>query len=264
MADEKIYCQPVSDGSIVKGRSFGLACRAILLCIVFGWVIPSSAEEIRRQTYDGIPLDEPIQFRVLGVSLNVPAGYLVPWPTPAMRRRVNETPELFVEFWMPSKRYSEISPLSRIGFRPKERGRNQPPPDAYIVRVQHLRPRKLDDPNYVSPEQRFKNLTSVRGRPSYSLKEEEFGLVRFWDPNWPYANPEPFTNYRHLEGSDPQIILRCTPPHKTSLNPNCDGYVHFIADELSFYLFFALQDLPRWRESVIAVRDLFKSWAVDR
>jgi hypothetical protein len=124
-----------------------------------------------------------------------------------------------------------------------------------------LQPLKPDELGNRSPEKRFQNFTSIDGIASYSFREEEFGLVRFWRHDWPHPQPEPFLHYRHVEGSDPQILLRCTPPDRPSPNPICDGYVYFAADQLSFYLRLSRADVPRWRESVVAVRDLFKSWS---
>jgi hypothetical protein len=196
--------------------------------------------------------------------LRIPAGYLVPWPAEIMRNRVNTKPAIYIRFWMPEKRYLEINPLSSASFRPKEPGRAKPSSNDYVVWVNELRPLSVDQLGYLSPEKQFQNLTSVAGVSSFSFQEENFGLVRFWRHDWPYSHPEPFTNYRHREGSDPLILLRCTPSYQDALNPLCDGYVYFRGDQLSFYIIFSRTDLPRWRESSLAVRDLFKVWSGTR
>jgi hypothetical protein len=219
------------------------------------------SKQIRRTTYDGIPLDEPIPVRLRDVLLQIPAGYLVPWPTPAMRNRVNEKTSVDVHFWMPNKRYPEIDPLSMTDFRPREPGREPTPPEAYIVKARGLQPLRPDELGHRSPEQHFRNFTSIPGISSFSFEQEEFGLVRFWRNDWPHVQPEPFLFYKQPDGSDPQLMLRCTPPDRNPPNPICDGYVYFTADQLSFNIVFSRADLPRWRDSVLAVRDLYKSWS---
>jgi hypothetical protein len=86
--------------------------------------------------------------------------------------------------------------------------------------------------------------------------------VRFWRHDWPYQQPEPLLNYRHREGDDLQILLRRTPPHRASPGKVCDGYVYLQQDQLSFYIIFDGDDLPKWQENVRAARDLFLSWNV--
>ena len=130
-----------------------------------------------RTTTDGIlRLDEPISVRVNDVLLRVPAGFISPWPHAGARNRINESSALRFEFWMPDKRYLEISPLSNADFRPLEPGRGEPGSDAYIVRVWDLRPIKLSEPGYVSPEQAFRNEIGSRQPPGsqYRFQEEEF------------------------------------------------------------------------------------------
>src|SRR5262245_58680524 len=68
----------------------------------------SAQDQIRTTTYDGIPLDEPIQIRFGRGLLRIPAGYLAPWPKLGARNRVNEASRLAFNFWMPSRRYLEI------------------------------------------------------------------------------------------------------------------------------------------------------------
>jgi hypothetical protein len=225
----------------------------------------AATAQLRSMTDTGVPLDEPILVRLRDVPLRVPAAYLWPWPSQAMRNRVNDLQEIGFSFWMPERRHLETNPLSLLSFRPKEPGRDEPSPDAYVVEVRQLQPVKLDEPGYISPEQRFRNLTSISGLSSYSFEEEPFGLVRFWRHDWPHKQPESFLNYRNVEASDPQIELRCTPVHRTTaVNPLCDGTVHFATDGLGFYVRFSIRDLPRWREIAFAVRDLFKSWKDSR
>src|SRR5215831_12878194 len=213
----------------------------------------ATAAELRTMTHSGIPLDERILVRVRGVLLGIPAGYLWPWPGQDLRNRVNEWRGVDFHFWMPDRRYPEISPISYAGFRPKERGRGEPARDAYIVQVRGLQPIKLGEPGYISPEQGFRNSTSIAGIASYSFKNEEFGLVRFWNHDWPYPQPEPFTFYRHVEGSDPQVHLRCTPPHEKRLPfPGCAGEIHFATDDLGFFIHFPRDELPNWGQMVLA------------
>lgn len=237
---------------------------AALLCMLLNsrsiGIVSSAAEEIRRSTSEGFPLDEPIRFRIRGTLIQVPAGYLAPWPTRKMRNIINDQDGISFNFWMPDRRYVEISDTSLTDFQPNEPGRYQSSSATFIFKVSSLRPMRPEELDIRSPEKRFKNLTMTPGPTSYSFKQEEFGLVRFWRNDWPHPQPEPFLDYKHIEGTDPQILLRCTPPHRTPANPLCDGYVYSVADGLSLHVDFARKDLPQWRESVLAAIGLFKSW----
>lgn len=228
------------------------------------WTIaPVFAAEQVRTTVDGVlPLDEPILFRVRGVLLQVPAGYLWPWPMPHqhLRGRINDEKDIDFDFWMPDRRYLEVNPFSYVGFQPKENGRESPGPDRYTVRVRGLELDSTDVSGHLSPADAFRNLTSIAGQSSYAFREEAFGLERFWQANWPYPQPEPFTNYRHLQGSDPQVLLHCTPPSNNLPVPLCEGIIQFTADRLSFRVVFPRDRLPEWRKIVFAVRDLVTEW----
>jgi hypothetical protein len=232
---------------------------ALLLGIICG-IGPSAAAGVQTRTSEGVPLDEPILIRLKGMLLRIPAGYLWPWPTQRMRNRVNDTKDLDFDFWMPDRRYPTRQSSSYVGVRPKERGRGEPPPDAYVVWVRQLQPIGLDEPGYISPEKGFRNLTSLAGIASYSFKEEEFGLVQFWRHHQPNPLLDSALQYRHPEGSDPQVLLHCTPPHETPPFPGCNGTIHLVAGDLAFFIHFPRSDLPHWREIVLAVSDLFKSW----
>jgi hypothetical protein len=122
-----------------------------------------------------------------------------------------------------------------------------------------LKPTKLDEAGYISPEQGFRNLTSIGNATisSYSFQDEAFGLVRFWRRDHPLP---PFIDYRHKNGTDPQALIKCTPPHRTSPNPLCSGRFHFVADDLAFFVSFPREELSHWHDIVSAVRDLFTSW----
>lgn len=219
-----------------------------------------ASAQVRTMTYDGVLLDEPVLIQFGEVMLRVPAGYLAPWPRPDARNRVNKRGRIAFNFWMPSRRYVEIDEASLAGFQPKERGREPSLPGTYVVKVLEMRLLTPDELDHRSPEKRFRNLTSLAGLTAYSFQEEGFGLVRFWRHDWPYELPEPFLHYRHKEGGDPQILLRCTPPHRASPGKVCDGYVYVEADQLSFYIVFDRDDLSKWRENVRAAQDLFRSW----
>jgi hypothetical protein len=222
--------------------------------------IEVSAQAQRRVTTNrGIPFDEIIEVRVRGALLKIPAGYL--WPELVARGRVNEKAEMGFSFWMPDRRYLEAQP-SPSGFRPVEPGRDYPRSSTYVVSVNSLHPVLQDDAGYISPERKFKNFTSIKGNESLSFEEESFGLVRFWRRDWPHPRPEPFTNYRHAEGTDPQILFRCTPPHQLryTSKPNCVGDVYYAQDSLGFFVYFPREEISHWREIVASVRDLFNAW----
>lgn len=236
---------------------------AAMACIAMSIIMASEAmsEDIRRSTYSGIPLDEPVAIRLRDTVLDIPAGYLAPWPTRSTRGQLSLRTVSF-NFWMPSKRYVEIDGLSIAGFHPREAGREAPTEGQSVVRVNDVRLLAPEELGVRSPETRFRNLTNDW---PHSFREE-FGLLRFWQSEPRYPVPEPFLRYRNVEGSDPQILLRCTPPDRQIVvggekaSNVCDGYVYFLADQLSFYIVFSGEDLPRWRENAVAVRDLFRSW----
>jgi hypothetical protein len=217
----------------------------------------------KRTTTDGVlPFDEPVSIKVKGVQLHVPAAYIYPWPRYQVRNTANEWEYLDIEFWMPDRRYLEISPLSNAESRPTEPGREKPGPDAYVVRVRNLQPARLDEPGYIFPEQKFRNLTSIGSATinSFSFEDEPFGLVRFWQWDWPYPTPPAFITYRHKNGTDPQAIINCIPPSRPTPQPSCSGNIHFVADELAFLFHFPREELPRWHDIALAVRELYRSW----
>jgi hypothetical protein len=218
--------------------------------------------KIRTTTYDGVPLEEPILVRTRGVLLSIPVGYLAPWPKPDARGREIGTDKLNFNFWMPDRRHVEIADPSLVGFRPREPGRSKPNSNAYVVRVRLLQTTELQEPEYLPPEKLFENATRPLGLSSYTFSEEPFGLVRFWLRDGHLPRAEPFINYRHVDGSDPQLLLRCLPESARVANPSCTGDVYIAADKLAFFLHFSRSDLPYWREIVFAVRDLFDSWRV--
>ena len=195
-----------------------------------------------RTTTDGVlKLDEPVTIKLNDTLLRVPAAYLSPWPKQEVRNRINNFKSLSFEFWMPDKRYLEISPLSNVDFRPVEPGRGKPTQDAYIVKVWNFEPTKLTDPGYISPEQAFRNRTSSRQPPGakYSFQDEEFGLVRFWptdEPNSKFA-----VEYRHKEGTDPQILLDCAVPDRWRVYAACSGRVYLVAEELALLVVFLVK-----------------------
>lgn len=214
-----------------------------------------------RTTTDGVlPLNEAVSLRMNGFILSVPAAYLSPWPGKQVRGRINEITSLSFEFWMPDRRYLEISPLSNASFRPQEPGRAEPAQNAYIVRVWNLRPTVLTEPGYVSPERAFQNQKAARQPPGsqFSFHLEDFGLLRFW------ANDEPIPDisfgYRNKDGDDPQILLNCKKSNRYRVFPSCSGRVHFVADGVGFFVVFPNTEIARWREIVDAAVDLFKSW----
>lgn len=231
---------------------------ALLICTIPTWGAAAVSNEIRRTTYDGLPLDEPITFRLRDVLLRIPAGYIAPWPRLEFRNRVIEAKQIRFNFWMPDRRYVEIDDLSIASPRPQERGRPLPPADAYVVKMafQLLGP---NEPAYVPPEKKFENATRNPGLSSYSF-EERFGLLRFWRHDWPHPRPEPFTRYRHMDGSDPQVLLSCVPENVQLPNPGCTGDIYFEAERLALFLHIPRDQLPHWREIVSAARDLFNSW----
>lgn len=241
------------------------SCRWAAMALV-GWLVISTfgghapgAPLIRTTTNDGVPLDESILIQLPSVLLRVPAGYLVPWPTQTTRGQVNKRDGLNINFWMPDLRYPEVNPISLDTLHPVEPGRGNPNPNTHIASAHQLRQIDLRDSGYISPETRFRNFTSLAGIASYSFEHEDFSLARFWRHDWPHPRPEPFIYYRHLEGANPQALLQCNPPHRPLPSPSCSGYIFFAGDDLAFFYRFPRNELPRWREIALAVRQLFQS-----
>ncbi len=215
-----------------------------------------------RTTTDGVlALNEPIAVKLNGAILHIPAAYLSPWPRAQDRDRVHEMGSLRFEFWMPDRRYLEISPISNASFRPREPGHEEPTENTYIVRVWDLRPVALNEPGYVSPEQAFQNQIRNNypsGESAFSFHDEEFDLVQFWPGRAPRADGR--TEYRHKNGSDPQILLDCVPPTRFGINPYCAGRVHLASEDLALFVVFPQEELPHWRDIILAARDLYNSW----
>lgn len=228
---------------------------------ILGPRAPRSVLHEPRTTTDGVlPLGELVTIKLNDILLRVPAAYLSPWPQQKVRNRINSTGSLRFEFWMPDKRYLEISPLSNTAFRPREPGRGEPAKDAYIVRVWDLQPIKPDEPGYISPERAFRNEIASRQPPGskYSFHEEDFGLVRFWPSDQPDSKFA--VEYRHKEGSDPQVLMDCSVPDQWRVNPACSARVHLVADGLALFVVFPREEVAHWRDVVLAARDLYKSW----
>jgi hypothetical protein len=248
----------------IRARSVRWSAVVACMAISFATANDAMSQDIRHSTHSGIPFDERISVRLRETVLDIPAGYFAPWPKLTSRGLLNSTKSIGFNFWMPTKRYVEIDDMSIASFHPREKGRAAPAEGQSIVRVSNLQLLTPDELGVRSPETGFRNLTGSN-YAGYASREE-FGLLRFWeggrDPSLP---PEAFLNYRHRDGSDPQILLRCTPPDRLyplgrKVTGICDGYVYFAADQLSFYIMLSGEDLPRWSETVHAARDLFRSW----
>ncbi len=213
---------------------------------------------VRTTTDEGVPLAELIDVQVRNVRLRVPAGYLAPWPTQAMRGRLNVVDSLNVNLWMPARRYPEIDPLLlKYQARPKETGRAEPPLYAGVIQVRGLQPVARSESGYVSPDALFQRMTSLAGIDAYSFEAQEFGLDKFWQNN--PKRPSLYTVYRR-QGADPQALVRCTPDAAAVAERTCLAEIFFTASGLGFYVQFPRYNLPDWLAIVRSVRDLFDSW----
>jgi hypothetical protein len=181
------------------------------------------------------------------------------WPQQQVRNRLNKRKDFGFSFWMPDRRYTEFNLSSNLGFRPPEPGRGAPAPNAYVVHVSGLRPTKLDEPGYVSPEQAYNNqmLHRYPSDSEYNFQEEIFGLVRFWPQDEPY--PKRRDQYRQKDNSDTQILLDCLVPDRWII-PSCRGRVHLVSDNLAFDVTFPSEEVARWHDILLAARDLYTSW----
>ena len=218
----------------------------------------AASAPVRTTTDDGVPLDELIDVQVRNVRLRIPAGYLAPWPTQAMRGKLNAVESLNINLWMPARRYPEIDPLLlKYQRRPKEAGRTEPPPYAGVIQIRGLQPVIRGESGYISPDVLFQRMTSLAGIAAYSFEAQEFGLDRFWQNN--PKRPSLYTLYRR-QGADPQALVRCTPDAAAVPERLCLAEVFFAASGLGFYAQFPRYNLPDWLTIVRSVRDLFDSW----
>lgn len=237
----------------------------VLLLITSGGSAPSAAVDVQGGTDDGVALDEPILVRVKGVLLRIPAGYLRPLPSHKLRNRVNEAQELRFDFALPDARYPAQPSAGNGRDRPQGNGRGEPPREPHVVNVRDLQPVRLDQPGYLSPEQQLQDLAGTFGIAE--SRQEEFGLVRFWWADEPRNSSLPLANYRHAQGSDPQVLMQCSASPRTLPTapfPGCHGSVHVAADDLAFFVDFPPDELPHWRDAVAAVRALVGAWRVER
>ena len=237
----------------------GISRKTAVFCVVA--VLVSCVQAATAFGEDATTLDRPLWIRLRGVLLQIPRGYVVGWPQPNAKENPIRSDNISFTFWMPDLRFVEIPDSSIIGARPQEKGRTKPLDAAFVVRVIGLEKIHLGETGYVSPQMSFSNLTSPQtSSTGYEFINEGFGLIRFRERNWPHQKPRPFVNYVHIEDSDPQIILRCTPSDQQVSLPLCDGKVHFAASDLAFRVRFPKEALPQWKEIVTAVRQLFNGW----
>lgn len=241
-----------------------MRCRNLLPVIALALAIGSggaSSAQIRDKTFDGAPLSGLVDVQVNGVVLRLPAGYIWSSVRPGT---VSVRPSLYFRFWMPDKRWPEIPPFSgQPVYRPPEPGRPPPGKDAYLVQVKSIRNVELSASGFQSPEVRFRNRTSS---DPYSFELQPFGLVRFWRKSPPYDEKKAWLNYRHMDGSDPMVLVHCLPPDMDATvgpgNMFCDATVYLVGDRLDMQLSFPRDALPQWADIVCAARDLFLSWRV--
>src|SRR5262245_28845414 len=101
----------IASGRVVQAQRLAASLCMLLSSLLIGTVSPM-AEDITRTTFDGIPLEEPIRFRIRGSEYRIPAGYLAPWPTQTVRNVVSDTDAISFNFWMPDRRYVEVDDRS--------------------------------------------------------------------------------------------------------------------------------------------------------
>jgi hypothetical protein len=250
-------CAPTREGMWL--RSLVRVMLSVSLFAVWINAATSQTAGVRTRTPSGVAFDQLILLKVDEVLFSVPAAYLTRWPTPDMIGRINPKNSangLSLMFWHPSKRPVEVRtepPL--ISPQPMELGRPPPAANELVVLVNDLRFLPTQGSDYISPDQRFPNLSRTYSGAEDSFQKrhnlQQFRLTKV---------PSDFESYRQLPGTQPQVLLRCRPLHDRLPNPTCNGYVHFDADKLGFWLLFSSRYLENWYEIASAVRDLAYAW----
>ena len=229
-----------------------------LTAALVAWAQAGLPEERRTHTPQGVPLSEPRTVEAQGRLFRVPAGYLLSWLYPEPRGQVIKRDTLAFAFWMPSRRHPENEPSSTPSFRPREPGRGMAGPDEYIVKVRSVSYKASDEKGYISPRLKFEHyITNLGGLGEFAF-QEQLGLIKFWKPN----GPNVFTNYRHIQGTEPAALFACSRRDRAMPNPGCTGDIHFEQEDIAFFIFFSRNNIESWRDSVTAARDLILRWNV--
>lgn len=215
----------------------------------------TSMEQWRTRTPMDVPLSELVTVETQGERFRLPAGYLDSWLYPMSSEGVIKRDRLAFAFWMPSRRYPENEPSSTPSFRPREPGRDPPGSDEYIVKVGSVLFGASKVPRQITPQKGYMNHLALDGIDAFRFRIR-FGLLEFWN----IKTPNPFDNYREIEGTQPKVIFRCTRPEHFAPNPSCDGEVHFEDVDLQFWIYFSRDNIETWRNNVTAARDLILSW----
>lgn len=214
---------------------------------------------VRTTTDDGVPLTELIDIQLRNVRLRIPAGYLAPWPTQAMRGRLNVVDSLNLNFWLLARRYPDIDPLLMPrNRRPAEAGRPASAQDS-VVEVQALQPRAPAEAGLNPPDELFRRLMSGGGEAEYLFDEEPFSLVRFRQRN--SKRQALLTAYRGKQGADIQALLTCSTTDIPTPDPSCKAHVFIASADLRFSMYFSRDRLSDWQAIVRAVRDMLASWS---
>ena len=209
---------------------------------------------------DGVSASAFVEFEVKGRRFRVPAGYLLPWPSPDQLGHLNHFRGFGFAFWMPDKRWVERNPFFLPDFRPTEEGRGPPARESYVVFVRNVNViGPTDSEGYVTPEQGYKNWITGVLQPSLFVERvrSDLNLVEIERPPGPLA-----TTYKHLPGANPQILIDCTRDDP-GINPSCAGNVYFQKDGVAVFVQFSLTALPDWRFILQSARDLIRSWRID-
>jgi hypothetical protein len=235
----------------VARSAFPFTLWTIALCLIapLAW-----AEERQTLTLLGVPLSEPRTIEAQGRTFRIPAGYLFSWHFPEASRQTIKREGFGFAFWMPSRRFPENEPSSTPSFRPREAGRTHAPGE-YLVKA-HFEFEASKQPGFSSPLKQFTNRMSLRGSDSTYAFRERFGLVEFWRPNAPNA----FTLYRHVEGTEPEVLMDCSKPDDPVPNPSCAAHVYFAERDLALFVTFSRNDIENWRENVTVTVELIDRW----
>ena len=216
---------------------------------------------------DGVKLTELITLKTSDRMYRIPFGYLSPWPMPQVLGHTIQTNTFGIAFWMPSLRYPERDVVLIAEKRFCESGRPSPGPENFVIKVRFspLPMGMYDVPpgthGEITPLRRFQNQT--RGSdvwPKVSEMSIQNGLLKYE----PKIDRPIRMYFRHVPGSDTEILLSCSHPDQRVLNPLCDGYFYHPVSGLYFSMTFPRDVLPSWKLMVKATRDLLSRWCVSK
>ncbi len=203
------------------------------------------------------PYATPIYVEAFGDLYRIPLGYL---RSQGGREpgQVYKQKGIDFAFWMPTKRFVERSVITTPNYRPCEAGRPRPTKEDFVVKAFYEAIGRNADDQLSTPARKFAN----RMRHWRYDFREEHGLLRFWLEAYD-VDKEESASYRHLDGTQPQIMMTCATALSKLSNPGCGADVYFAERNLYFRLWFAADAVGEWRGAAEAAVELLDIWRED-